>query len=81
MDNKKKATIISIIIVIILIIGAILALNLANKQSTNNIDIATLESNENIKVVYDEESKIPTLITGKYTSLKVNDENEAIMAI
>lgn len=81
MDNKKKIILISLIIVIILIIGAILALNLANKQLTNNIDIATLESNENIKVVYDEESKIPTLITGKYTSLKVNDENEAIMAI
>ena len=80
---KKKGLIILIVVLIILALAISVSLTLffINRQPINKVDLTTLENNEDVKIVYEEDSKIPTLIAGKYTEFKVNSGNEAIRAL
>lgn len=82
MKNKGIIILIITLIVIALVTGlAFLTLYFINRQPINKIDLAALENKEDVKIVYEEDSEIPTLIAGKYTEFKVNSGNEAIRAL
>ena len=82
MKNKGIIILIITLIVIALVTGfASLTLFFINRQPINKIDLAALENKEDVKIVYEEDSEIPTLIAGKYTEFKVNSGNEAIRAL